>query len=63
MNLTKRQLEILSLMDRGLSNQEMARTLHISVATVKTHVQHLYNAFNVNNRVNCLRQAKKHRLR
>ena len=61
--LTKRQLEILSLMDRGLSNLEMARTLHISMATVKTHIQHLYNAFGVNNRVNCLRAAKKHRLR
>lgn len=63
LKLTKRQIEILSLMDRGLSNQEMARMLHISVATVKTHVHHLYSIFGVNNRVNCLRAAKQAKLR
>lgn len=63
LKLTKRQVEILSLMDRGLSNQEMARSLHISVATIKTHIHHLYNIFDVNNRVNCLRAAKKAKLR
>ncbi len=61
--LTKRQIEILSLMDRGLSNQEMAQVLHISLATVKTHIHHIYTIFGVNNRVNCLRTAKKARLR
>lgn len=63
LKLTKRQIEILSLMDRGLSNQEMARVLHISLATVKTHIHHLYKIFNVNNRVNCLRAAKSVKLR
>jgi len=61
--LTKRQVEILSLMDKGLSNQEMAQMLYISVATVKTHIHHLYVLFDVNNRVNCLRAAKKAKLR
>lgn len=61
--LTKRQVEILGLMDRGLSNQEMARVLHISLATVKTHIHHLYKIFNVNNRINCLRAAKNAKLR
>lgn len=63
LSLTKRQIEILSLMDRGLSNQEMAKVLHISLATVKTHIHHLYTMFDVNNRVNCLRAAKKAKLR
>lgn len=63
LSLTKRQLEILSLMDRGLTNQEMAQVLHISIATVKTHIHHLYNIFKVSNRVNCLRAAKRVKLR
>lgn len=63
LKLTKRQAEILSLMDQGLSNQELAEVLHISIATVKTHIHHLYTIFAVNNRVSCLRAAKKARLR
>lgn len=63
LKLTKRQIEILSLMDQGLSNQELAEVLHISVATVKTHIHNLYTIFSVNNRVNCLRAAKKVRLK
>ena len=57
--LTKRQVEILSLMDRGLSNQEIADTLFISKATVKTHINQIFKLFEVKNRVNCLRAAKK----
>lgn len=63
LKLTKRQIEILSLMDQGLSNYELAEVLHISVATVKTHIHNLYTIFSVNNRVNCLRAAKKTRLK
>ncbi len=58
MKLTKRQIEILSLMDSGLSNQEIADTLFISKATVKTHINHLFRAFDVSNRISCLRAAK-----
>ena len=57
--LTKRQIEIMSLMDRGLSNQEIGDSLFISKATVKTHLNHLFKVFDVNNRINCLRAAKK----
>lgn len=63
LTLTKRQVEILSLMDQGLSNQQMAEVLHISVATIKTHIYKLYGIFEVNNRVNCLRAAKQAKLR
>lgn len=57
--LTKRQMEILSLMDQGYGNQEIADTLFISKATVKTHINQIFKVFDVNNRVNCLRAAKK----
>lgn len=57
--LTRRQIEIMSLMDKGFSNQEMADTLFIAKTTVKTHVRHLFKIFNVTNRINCLHEAKK----
>ena len=59
LEVTKRQIEILSLMDEGHSNQEIAEKLFISRSTVKTHVNHLFKVFTVNNRINCLRAAKK----
>jgi DNA-binding NarL/FixJ family response regulator len=39
--LTSRELEVLTLIGRGLSNDELAADLRISVKTVKTHVGHL----------------------
>jgi len=40
--LTPRELEILTLMGRGRSNTELAETLTLSEATVKTHVAHIF---------------------
>lgn len=57
--LTPRQLEILSLLDNGLSNQEIADYLFISKATVKTHINQMFKTLQVNNRVNCLRSARR----
>ncbi|PZG19972.1 DNA-binding response regulator, partial [Micromonospora craterilacus] len=39
--LTGRETEVLSLVARGLSNDEIARALTISVKTVKTHIGNL----------------------
>ena len=57
--LTRRQLEILSLMDKGLNNREISEKLFISRATVKTHINHIYKHFGVDNRVSCLKAARK----
>ena len=40
--LTPREAEVLVLIAEGLSNKEIARTLHISTATVKTHINNLF---------------------
>jgi DNA-binding NarL/FixJ family response regulator len=40
--LTPRELEVLTLMGRGLSNAELAGTLTLSEATVKTHVARIF---------------------
>ncbi len=40
--LTDREVEVLCLVARGLSNKEVGRALHISAVTVKNHVAHIY---------------------
>ena len=39
--LTARELDVLRLMARGASNQEVGRELFISEGTVKTHIGHI----------------------
>ncbi|HSS61098.1 MAG TPA: response regulator transcription factor [Candidatus Limnocylindrales bacterium] len=50
-SLTEREAEVLRLMARGLGNQEIAEKLFVSEATVKTHVGHILDKLNVENRV------------
>jgi DNA-binding NarL/FixJ family response regulator len=49
--LSDRELEVLKLVARGLSNSEIAATLHLSEATVKTHVGHVLDKLELRNRV------------
>jgi DNA-binding NarL/FixJ family response regulator len=48
--LSARELEVLTLVARGASNKEIARALHLSVATVKSHLLHLFAKLDVSDR-------------
>lgn len=49
--LSHRELEVLKLVTRGLSNSEIATALHLSEATVKTHVGHILDKLELRDRV------------
>lgn len=49
-NLTTRQLEVLRLIRKGLSNQDIATQLNLSVTTIKTHVAAIFAALDAQNR-------------
>ena len=48
--LSQRELEILELVAAGTTNRAAASRLHISEATVKTHLLHIYGKLGVNDR-------------
>jgi two-component system nitrate/nitrite response regulator NarL len=48
--LTLREREIVSLIDEGLSNKEIARRLQIELPTVKNHVHHILRKLNASRR-------------
>jgi len=57
-----RQLDVLKLMDEGLSNKQIARVLAISEATVKYHIGVLFKHLGVKNRTSCLHKARERKL-
>ncbi len=59
-NITPRQLQVLRLVRRGLSNQAIAERLSLSTATVKSHLAALFRAFGTQSRTETIEKA--HRL-
>ena len=50
-NLTQREEDVLELLLKGHSNTKIAKTLSISIHTVKAHVESIYRKFGVHNKV------------
>jgi DNA-binding CsgD family transcriptional regulator len=61
-DLTPRQQEVLRLMAKGLSNQEIAEALYISPLTVRTHVVNLFAKLDLHTRAAVTAYALKHGL-
>lgn len=56
--LTERELEVLKGMSLGLSNQEIADKLHLSVPTIKTHASNLFDKLDVKRRTQAIEKGK-----
>ncbi len=60
--LTPREAEVLSQIAAGLSNAEIAATLFVSEATVKTHINHIFTKTGMRDRAQLVRYAFRHGL-
>lgn len=58
--LTPRELDVLQLVARGLSNQDIASDLSISLQTVKAHMSSILDKLNLNSRVQAALYALRH---
>lgn len=56
--LSDRELEVLRLVASGLSNRSVAKTLFVSEATVKTHLNHAFSKLGVDNRTAAVAAAR-----
>lgn len=60
--LSAREIEILQALSTGAPNKELAKSLFISEATVKTHLMHIYQKLGVENRTAAITIARERRL-
>jgi DNA-binding NarL/FixJ family response regulator len=60
--LSEREVEVLRLLARGLSNRQMAPILFISEKTVSHHIQHIYDKIDVSTRAAATLFAMRHDL-
>ena len=60
--ISKRELEVLTLMAEGLSNNEIAEKLFVSLNTIKTHSAKLFEKLDVKRRTQAIETAKKLKL-
>ncbi len=59
-SLTRRQRDILSLLQQGLDNQMIGRRLHLSVKTVENHLTRLYRQLDVQSRLEAVNYSRQH---
>ncbi len=58
LGLSKRELEVLELLSEGLSNQEIADKLFVSLNTIKTHIAKIYQKLNAKRRTQAIQKAR-----
>ena len=57
-SLTARQLDVLLMLDQGLTNRDVALQLGLSEKTIKNHITALFNALGAGNRLQAIRKAR-----
>lgn len=62
LGISKREFEVLELIASGLSNQEIADKLFVSVNTIKSHSSNLFQKLDVSRRTQAIQRAKELRL-
>jgi DNA-binding CsgD family transcriptional regulator len=59
LGLSAREVEVLELMAEGLSNQEIADRLFVSLNTIKTHCSRIFEKLDVRRRTQAIEKAKR----
>lgn len=62
LGISKREFEVLELIAAGLSNQEIADRLYVSMSTVKTHVSNILAKLEAGRRTEAIARAKQLRM-
>ena len=62
LDLTEREMEVLTLVVQGKSNRQIADTLVISIATVKAHISSILSKLQVSSRAEAIAFAIKHKI-
>jgi len=57
-SLTERELEVLRLLEKGLSKREVARSLFLSYNTIHTHTKSIYRKLGVLTRSEAIQRAR-----
>jgi len=60
--ISKRELEVLQWMAQGLSNQEIADKLFVSLNTIKTHSSNLFQKLDAKNRTQAVQKGRELRI-
>jgi len=59
LHLNRREYEVLQLLSSGYSNADIAKTLFLSVSTIKSHVSNLFSKMDVKSRTQAIDKAKR----
>lgn len=60
--ISKRETEVLEYLSRGFDYNKIADALFISPATVRKHIENIYRKLQVNNKIQAVQKAMKHKL-
>lgn len=60
--LTQREIELLTQLKNGLTNEEIASNLHISYHTVRKHIENIYRKLQVGNKLKAVKKASDNRI-